>query len=212
MITHDVQQGTEAWLKLRCGIPTASEFDNLVTPEWKPRTGQTPETYLLKKVAERALGAPLLSYASGAMEQGNLLEAEAVSWFEFAHSMTVQRPGFCTTDDGRIGCSPDGLIGEDGGLEIKCPEPHTHLKYLLAGAVPKDYLAQVQGNMLVTGRAWWIFVSYNRAFPALAVKIMRDEAAQKALQDALGTFLGSLGAACARLKQLTPTENAPAST
>lgn len=204
MITHNVKQGTEEWLKLRAGRPTASEFDNLVTPEMKPRTGQTPETYLLKKLAERSMGAPLLSYTSGAMEQGSLREDEAVAWFEFAHMMQVNRVGFCTTDDGRIGCSPDGLIGEDGGLEIKCPEPHTHLRYLLAGTVPKEYMSQVQGNMLVTGRKWWIFVSYNRAFPALVVKIERNEEAQVVLATALAKFIGSLDEAYAKLQALTP--------
>lgn len=204
MITHNCQQGSEEWLKLRCSIPTASEFDNLVTPEWKARTGQTPETYLLKKVAGRYVGSPMLSYSSGAMEQGNLLEAEAIAWYEFSQGVTVDRVGFCTTDDGRIGCSPDGLIGEDGGIEIKCPEAHTHLKYLLAGSVPKDYVAQVQGAMFVTGRPWWIFVSYNRAFPALVVRVERNEEAQKALADALAKFVASLDAVTSRLQQLNP--------
>ncbi len=204
MKTHDCKQGSEEWLRLRLGIPTASEFDNLVTPEWKVRTGQTPETYMLKKVAEKAMGAPLLSYASGAMEQGVILESEAVAWYEFAHGATIERPGFCTTDDGRIGCSPDGLLGADGGIEIKCPEPHTHLKYLLAGAVPKEYMAQVQGSIYVTGRAWWDFVSYSRHFPPLVVRVPRDEKAQAALGECLPKFLSDFDSAIARIALLSP--------
>jgi len=185
---------------MRAGIPTASEFDNLVTPEWKPRTGQTPETYLLKKLAERSMGGPMLAYSSGAMENGKALEAEAVAWFEFSHGVTITRPGFCTTDDGRIGCSPDGLMGEDCGLEIKCPEAHTHLKYLLAGTLPKDYVAQVQGSMFVTGLPSWIFVSYSRSFPSLVVKVARNDEAQRVLAATLPAFLTALDSAFSRLQ------------
>ena len=185
----DCIQGSEKWLLARAGKPTASEFDNLITPLGKPTTGQGRQSYLLKKVAERAMGYPLQTFAGGALEQGSILEGEALPWLEFAKNLKVNRVGFCTTDDGRIGCSPDGLIGEDGGIEIKCPEPHTHLKYLLDGKIPADYVAQVQGSLFVTGRAWWYFLSYNRNFPALFLKIEPDPAFQAALGAALKTFL-----------------------
>lgn len=189
MILHDVKQGTDEWLYLRAKIPTASEFDNLVTPEFKPRTGQTPATYMHKKIAEKCMGIPLGSGGTFSMDQGSMLETEAIPWYEFTFDVKIQRVGFCTTDDGRIGCSPDGLIGDDGGIEVKCPEPHTHVRYLLDGGVPKEYLAQVHGSMFVTGRPWWIFLSYNRQFPAHIVTVKRDPTIQGALRGALNNFL-----------------------
>jgi hypothetical protein len=185
----DCKQGSTEWFLARCGLPTASEFHNLITPEGKARTGEMPRTYLLKKVAERVMGYPAQSFGGGEMEQGSLLESEAVPFYEFTFGEQIQRVGFCTTDDGRIGCSPDGLLGTDGGIEIKCPQPHTHVGYLIAGVVPKEYVAQVQGSLFVTGRAWWTFLSYSRFFPPLIVRVEPDPAFQAALGAALKTFL-----------------------
>jgi hypothetical protein len=188
MKTHDVAQGSAEWRALRMGIPTASEFDQLVTPEFKPRTGQMPETFLYQKLVEKLLGyAP--DFSAFAVEQGVILEQEAKPYYELTFDTPIQKVGFCTTDDATIGCSPDGLLGLDGGIEIKCPMPHTHLRYLMDGGLPKDYYAQVHGSMLVTGRPWWIFMSYSRQFAPLVVKVERDERIQTALRAALDAFL-----------------------
>ena len=106
MIVHDCAQGSTEWFLLRAGKPTASEFDSLITPLRKPRTGEGRETYLLTKVAEKCMGMPAQSYSGGPMEQGSILEGEALPWLEFAHGVKVNRVGFCETDDKRIGCSP----------------------------------------------------------------------------------------------------------
>lgn len=201
------KQGDSDWIQARLGIPTASEFDALVTPKWEQRTGQGPLTYLYNKIAERLLGfSPDAS--SFHMEQGSILENEAIPWFAFTHDMNVERVGFCTTDDGRIGCSPDGLIGEDGGLEVKCPSPAMHLKYLMEGGVPAQYLAQVHGSMLVTGRRWWKFVSYSRQFPALVVHVDRDAEIQTTLKYALDTFLKRFDAKLGQIKAMRAAETA----
>lgn len=188
MKLHNVTQGDGDWKRLRLGVLTASELDAIVTPEFKPRTGQTPETYLYQKLCEKLLG-----YATDvntfAMEQGTILEGEAKPWFEAEHNIDILPVGFCTTDDGTVGCSPDGLIGEDGGIEIKCPQPHTHLRYLMQGGVPKDYLAQVHGSMFVTGRRWWKFMSYSRQFEPLIVHVERDERIQAHLAVAIAGYL-----------------------
>lgn len=200
MKLHNVQQGTPEWLELRLGLPTASEFHNLITPLWKTKTGEGPNTYLCRKIVEKVCRHIDEDFGGGfAMEQGFILEHEAIPWFEFAHDVAVERVGFCTTDDGRVGCSPDGLIGEDGGIEMKCPLPHTHLKYLLAGTLPADYAAQVHGSMYVTGRPWWMFVSYSRKFPALVIKVERDEKIQAAIHEALTGFLKSFDTQMAKL-------------
>lgn len=203
MILHtEYAQGSVEWMLARAGIPTASEFDNLLTPEFKPRTGETPRSYLAKKVAEAWQGGPLVQFNTFDMEQGHILEHEAVPWYEFEFSEPVRRVAFATTDDGRTGCSPDGLIGEDGGIEIKCPQVHTHVGYLLKGGVPKDYLAQVHGAMFVTGRAWWKFLSYRRHFPPLLVLVERDDKIQEAISEALASFRADFDRAMAHLIDL----------
>lgn len=201
-IHNEFQQNSLEWLIARLGIPTASEFDNLVTPKWEIRKGEMPATYLSKKLAEAWSRSPLPGFSTIDMELGHVKEEEAVPWYEFEFSETIERVGFITTDDGRVGCSPDGLIGADGGIEIKCPAPHTHVKYLLGGELPKDYAAQVQGCMFVTDRQWWRFLSYCRGFPPLILFIERDDAAQKSIAEALGLFLDKLHAGMARLQKI----------
>ena len=202
MKVHDVAQRSEAWMNLRSGIPTASEFDNLVTPKGEVRKGQMPQTYLAKKLAEYWLGGPLLTFNTFDMDAGTILEEEALPWFEWEFQLKVERPGFITTDDGLVGCSPDGWIAGFRGVEIKCPAPDTHVKYLLAGECPDDYKAQVQGSMWVTGVAQWTFLSYRRRFPQLVLTVERDEAMQQAITDALAAFLAKFEAGKKRLIEL----------
>lgn len=204
MKVHDVAQRSVEWGMLRAGIPTASEFDNLVTPEGKVRTGQMPESYLCKKVAEYWLGGPLLTFNTYDMDAGTILEEEAIPWLAFEYGWEISRPGFITTDDGKVGCSPDGWLMSTGksGIEIKCPAPETHVKYLRAAQCPADYRAQVQGSMWVTGEPHWKFVSYRRRFPQLVLTVERDEAMQQAITDALAVFLAKFEAGKKRLIEL----------
>lgn len=189
VIHNEFQQGSTEWMHARAGIPTASEFDSLISPKWEIRKGKTPETYLARKLAEFWLGGPLMGFSSFATEAGQILEGEAIPWYEFEHNQTVQRVGLVTNANGTVACSPDGLIGEEGGIEIKCPDPHTHVKYLLEGTVPDDYLAQVHGSLYVTGRAWWRFLSYRRHFPPLLVQVNRDEEIIEQIDEAVTGFL-----------------------
>lgn len=214
MKRYDCAQGGAEWLQLHVGIPTASEFANLVTPEFKMKSGEVPSAYLAKKVAEAWLGGPLPGFTSFATDQGKLLEEEAIPGAVLEYGWKIDRVGFCTTEDGRIGCSPDGLLGEDSGLEIKCPNMETHVRYLLAGEVPDKYLAQVHGSMLVTGRPEWKFLSYRRRFPPLLITVARDEAIQAKLLEALTLFLGRFDRAMERMTELNggPPPPKPATT
>lgn len=205
----DVAQNSLEWLVARAGIPTASEFDNLVTPKFEKRKGQMPESYLARKLAEAWLHGPLPGYQTLDMEFGKILEEEARPWYEFTFNEPVQRVGLVTTDDGRIGCSPDGLIGEDGGIEIKCPEAHTHVRYLLDGEVPDHYLAQVHGSMFVTGRPYWKFLSYRRRFPPLVKVVERDDHIQAILEDVIGSFMERFDEAMARLVEMNGGKRPP---
>lgn len=203
MKIHDVQQGTPEWLALRLGIPTASEFDAIISPTWQTRKGDGPQTYLCRKIVEKVCKHIDENMGSSfAMEQGQILEHEAIPWYEFTYDTKIDRVGFCTTDDGRAGCSPDGLIGEDGGIEIKCPQPHIHLGYLIDGKLPSQYAAQVHGSMYVTGRPYWKFVSYSRKLPPLVLHVERDEKIQAAIREALTAFLARLDEQMTKLETL----------
>lgn len=194
MRIFDVEQGTREWLQARIGVPTASELDALVSPTWKLRTGQTPSSYVARKLAERWVGHPLHSWSGGALEQGSILEGEALPWLEFELGISFRRIGFVTTDAGDFGCSPDGWCEATGsGVEIKCPEVHTHTKWLLAGELPAEHAAQVQGSMYATGAKSWRFLSYCRRMPPLILDVARDEEAQDAIRTAVEWFGKAFG-------------------
>lgn len=195
-------QGEHEWLTARVGKVTASEADNLLTPEFEIRKGETPKTYLCRKVAEATLGRPLEGFTSFATEQGQELEQEARSWFAFDNDgkYRVQNVGFVEGDDGRCGCSPDALLDDDGGLELKAPQPTNHVRYLLNGELPKDYAVQVHFSMYVTHRPWWMFVSYRRKFRPLVLRIERDERIIAKIGDALGKFYADFDAAMLKIK------------
>lgn len=200
-------QGSPEWKKARLGIVTASEMDSLVSPEGKVRTGAGVETYLYKKVCERVLGfAP--DFGSFAMEQGVILETEARPWYAFTNDETVIQAGFCLSDCGRIGASPDGLVGEDGGLEIKCLQPPHSLEVLLKNEVPKEHVIQVQTSLYVTRRKWWDFLSYSRQFPAVVIRCYPEPKLQAAIKEATDAFNVKFDAACAKIKAMKDAENA----
>lgn len=197
----DVPQREAEWFRLRIGKVTASEADSILTPEFKERTGEGVKTYICKKLAEKWQGHPLPGFTSFSTEQGNIKEDEAIPWFRMEYEQhNVHFAGFVETDNGLAGCSPDALIGEYGGLEIKCPEAPNHVRYLIDGILPKDYAAQVHFSMYVTGRPWWIFLSYRRGFPAFVLTVKRDEAICAKIHAAVLGFHSRLDAAHAALK------------
>lgn len=200
-------QGSAEWKKARLGVPTASEMDALVSPEGKVRTGSGVETYLYRKLSEHLLGFAQ-DIGSWSMEQGTILETEARPWYVFTNEVKVDTIGFCVSDCGRIGASPDGLIGEEGGLEIKCLQPAHSLEILLKNEVPKEYVIQLQTSLFVTGRKWWDFLSYSRQFPAVVIRCYPDPKIQNAIREATDAFFIKFDAACAKVKSMKDAENA----
>ena len=190
-----VKQGTPEWLDARLGLVTASELDALISPTWKIRTGEGPRTYLYRKLAECWMECPLQSFGSFATDQGNALEPEARPWFELTNDCEVStKEGFIVGDDGRSGCSPDGIIWDPErkrlpeGLEIKAPQEVNAVRYAIEGVLPADYELQVHGSMFVTGFSRWHFVSYSRKLPKLHLVIERDEKKCAIIADALAGF------------------------
>ncbi len=208
MKIHDVKQGSAEWLTLRLGKVTASEADALVSPEGKVRTGEGVSTYVYKKVAEKLLGFSTDSDANTwQMDHGTVMEREALPWLEFTHNLTINRVGFVTTESNVAGASPDGLIGADGGVECKAPQPATALKYLIEGVLPKEYRVQVQFSMWVCNRPWWYFLSYSRQWPPLLLRVERDNEMQDAITEAVGKFTQRFNAAYDTIRAMRDAEN-----
>lgn len=198
MKIHDCEQGSVEWFKIRAGKVTASEIDALISPEFEIRKGKGVQTYAYQKAGEafhamKCPNSPVVSgYSSFAMEQGRELEDEARRIVAFENEAAgfgrLRDAGFCEHDDGRCGCSPDALIGDDGGLELKCPEITNHTRYFYEKILPKEYAAQVHMSLYVTGRPWWRFVSYRRKFPRFTLTVHRDETICATIAEALAGF------------------------
>ncbi len=190
MIFHDVQQGSDFWFDLRKGVPTASNFSKILTPKSGKLSAQA-DGYINELVGQTLSLIPqdgIENYTNRAMEWGRRAEEEARRYLSLHLNEDITNGGFCLTDDRRFGSSPDGLIGQDGVIEIKCPQPETQVAYLLKDdELPPEYRWQVQGHLLVTGRAYCLFVSYC---PGLAPLVVRVEPSDdtKRLAEALEEF------------------------
>jgi hypothetical protein len=174
-------QGSEAWLESRLGRPTASNFGKLITPTGKAST--SAEGYINELIAQKITGEIPEFFKSEAMQRGNDLEPSAKALYEFTRDVEVVEVGLCLHDSLECGASPDGLIDDDGGIEIKCPLPHTHVAYLRDGNMPLKYVPQTQGCLWITQREWWDFMSYHPSMEDLIVRVYRDEAYIKKLAD-----------------------------
>lgn len=175
----DCEQLSEQWWRVRRGVPTASRFDAILTPKtMKPAAGQAE--YIHELIADTVRLEPSITTNLGRpptpeMQWGIDTEPEARAWYEMETGCEARRVGFVVTDDGRFGCSPDGLVGDAGGVEIKCPSLKTQVRYLLEGVLPPEYRCQVHGTLIVTGRPWWDFCSYASGLPALLVRVTPDD-------------------------------------
>ena len=199
MITLDIQQQTPEWIAAKCGIPSASDFDKIVTSTGEPSKQRTK--YLYQLAGERITGFKEESYQNGAMLRGAEMESEARYLYEMIMEETIDQIGICYPDEQKlISCSPDGLIGQDGGLEIKCPSLAIHVGYVIDGRLPSDYFQQVQGSMYVTGRAWWAFMSYYPGVKPLIIKIKRDEKFISILDSEITKFCKELNEVVEKLK------------
>lgn len=198
MKIHDCAQGELEWYQLRAGKVTASEASALLTPLFKIKEGDGPFTYLCTKIGE-AFGEIMPQFNSWQTEHGQILEDEARKWYAFEFNERLHNVGFCEGDDGRCGCSPDALIGEEGGLELKAPQHTNHVRYLLDGVLPKDYAVQVHFSMWVTGRKFWKFVSYHRKLPPFVLRVERDEAICAKISAAVAGFYADYDKAMKKL-------------
>ncbi|WP_281773439.1 YqaJ viral recombinase family protein [Haemophilus parahaemolyticus] len=196
LMTLDCEQGTEEWLTARLGIPTATGIKNIVTPSGQKSTGWT--SYLAELVAESIEGRSE-SIKTLDMQRGNELEPLARMAYEFeTGNEVVQVGGVYLNADKELMISPDGLIPAlKKGLEIKCPKMKTHIKYVLEGGVPSEYIIQVQIALWVTGYESWDFVSYCPEYlkqPLYLYTATRDPVLMTAFDKHIPDFIRSLKA------------------
>jgi len=163
-----VEQGSYQWHEDRLGKVTASRVYDLM-PGKRGAYRASRKAYMLELLAERITGRELDNYVSKAMEWGIQTEPLARSAYEAISGNIVTEVGFINHPTiPSFGASPDGLVGEKGGLEIKCPQQTTHLEVMSTGDINPKYLYQMQTGMMCTGRKWWEYVDYDPRMPEFA--------------------------------------------
>lgn len=185
---YDIAQGDDNWFSMRLGIPTASEFGKIITPKTMQLSKQAGE-YASLKIAEIMMGESQgIIEPTYYMERGALLELEAREAYEFKYDVEVKRGGFITTDDGFVGCSPDGLIDEDGCCEIKCLMAKNHVEFLFNDDIDPKHKPQVQGQLWVSEREWCDYWLYHPDMMPHRIRIERDDAYIKLLEACMAEF------------------------
>ncbi len=192
MIIVDCEQRSPAWHQARLGIPTASSFSKIVTSQGE--LSKQASRYLLQLVREWSTGRAEPGFVSYWMERGAALEEEAMAYYALKTGRSATRVGLVYKDARRlVACSPDGLfLGEESGGEIKCPSPKVHLQYLERQEMPTAHVAQVQGQMWITGAATWTWVSYHPEYPCVMLTIARDEGFIERLEIAINAFIAEM--------------------
>lgn len=188
-IYNELEQGTPEWLEARRGIVTASTVGKLLTSTGKVANNDTSRALTDTLIAERITGRVEPIFPTRDMERGTILEPYARDLYA-EHYAPVDEIGFARLDEDfyTLGASPDGLVGSDGGIEIKCPRPRTHLATLRTEKVPAQYMAQIQACMYVLDRSWWDFISYAPGLPLFVKRVDRDEAWTESIRQACENF------------------------
>ena len=190
MIIHTMEQRTDDWYSIKLGKIGASSMSNVLAKG----QGKTRQSYMMKLLAERDTGVSSSNYCNDAMLYGIENEEYARNAYEMETGNTVEQVGFVELNE-FVGCSPDGLVGDDGLLEIKIPNSDTHLSYILENRIPPEYVVQVQTQLWVTGRKWLHFVSYNprsKWKPFWMVETKRDEKKIKEIEVGVELFINEL--------------------
>jgi len=159
-IIKDIEQGTEEWKELRLGKVTASRFKDVIANGQGGKPSKTRLAYMYQLAAEILTGEQQDFYSNQYMEWGNENEPRARSMYEFESNCDVEQVAFIVHNEW-VGVSPDGLIGNDGLIEIKCPKTTTQIEYFLSGKVPASYRPQIQGQLWVSEREWCDFISFD---------------------------------------------------
>ncbi|NNE49762.1 MAG: YqaJ-like viral recombinase [Altererythrobacter sp.] len=191
---HDnLIQGSDEWHHARCGLLTASEFGLILTPKLKIAENAKKRAHMWELAAQRISGYVEPQYVSDAMLRGHEDEILARDLYSKKYAK-VREVGFVTNDEWgfTLGCSPDGLVGDDGMIEVKSRgqkfQVQTIVEYWEDGTTPDDFTLQVQGGLLVTGRKWCDLISYSGGLPMVTMRIEADADIQNAIIEAATMF------------------------
>ena len=190
-ITHhpDIIQGSDEWVALRCGVLTASEMNRIVTPTFKRASNEKERSHLYELAAQRITKFVEPTYIGDDMLRG--MEDEIVARDLYSRTFApVTECGFVTNDRWGfvIGCSPDGLVSSDGGIEVKSRRQKFQVETILSGEMPVDYMLQVQTELMVTERAWFDFISISLGLPMVVIRVLPDAKVQGAILEAATAF------------------------
>ena len=202
-----MEQRTEEWFEARMGCVTASRTADVMA---KTKSGYAASraNYMAELICERLTGERQGGFSSAAMQWGTETEPQARMAYEIITGATVVETGFVLHPEiAGFGASPDGLIGDDGLIEIKCPNTATHIDTLLADKVPTKYIIQMHVQMLCTGRAWCDFVSFDPRLPIdlhmFIKRVERDDKLAEEIVTEVQSFLADMETKIAKLKERT---------
>lgn len=200
-----MEQGSAEWFAARCGCVTASRVADIIA-RTKSGPAASRANYAAQLIAERLTGEVAESYTNAAMEWGTAMEPEARTAYEFLHSAVTETGFILHPTIALSGASPDGLVGDDGLVEIKCPNTATHIETLISKTVPGKYVTQMQWQMACTGRQWCDFVSYDPRMPEamrlFVQRVPRDKMMIAQLEEEVTGFLFEVAAAVSKLSRL----------
>lgn len=194
-VYDEVEQGSEQWLELRRGILTASVIGQFITPKTvKVAANDKTRAMAYQLVAERITGIVEDHYVSRDMEAGHFIEPIARDYYS-EHVDPVAEVGFVTNEVGghKVGFSPDGVVGDDGLIEIKLHLPKLHLALILGDVVPAEHYAQCQMGLLISGRAWLDYIGYCPGWPVFIRRVLPNPQWVTAITEAVTTFEESAG-------------------
>jgi putative phage-type endonuclease len=205
-MTAEIIQGSPEWFAIRCGKVTASRIADIIA-RTKSGPSASRANYAAQIIAERLTNTVAESFSNAAMEWGTAMEPEARTAYEFLHNAAVTEIGFVEHPTiEHAGASPDGLVGKDGLVEIKCPNTATHIETLIGKTVPGKYVTQMQWQMACTGRQWCDFVSYDPRLPEsmrlFVQRVPRNDLTISDLESEVTGFLFEVASAVSQLNRL----------
>lgn len=199
------EQNTSEWLHWRCGRITASRMGDVVSKR-KRGTGELAirEKYRMDLVCERLTGKVAEHVVTPAMDHGHESEPRARAAYEIGTGAMIEQVGFIIHENMYFsGASPDSLVEEDGGLEVKAPNTSTHVEWMIEGIVPEKHRPQMYWNMACSGREWWDFLSFDDRLPegirAFVCRLDRDEKIIAEMEYAAMEFNAEIEAICEKL-------------
>lgn len=207
-VFDEVEQRSPEWDALRCGVPTASRFGTMMASGKDGGESVSRARLLYQMAGEVLSGVPAETYVSRAMERGIRMEPAALEHYAFTRGVEVARVGFIRRTIPNqfggalvVGCSPDGLVGDDGGVQVKTMQPDLLVELVDRGRFPSEHRAQCQGEMWVTGRRWWDLKIFYEGLPLSPVfRLERDEAYIAQVAAAVETFAFDLRRLVERVK------------